>query len=98
MTTNPAPDDSSQRYYFDPSIAGKRVQADGGNAAVGSRLASRESFEGTLTGRRMDEGDPPWRWFEIGMLVEKPDDFREESVWCEESYIYPLPNQSEEVS
>jgi len=89
---------SNERYYFDPSIAGVRVQADGGNAAVGSRLASREVFEGTLTGRRMDEGDPPWRWLEIGLLIEKPADFREESVWCEESYIYPLGHETEEVS
>lgn len=81
-------DSASHKYYFDPSIAGMRVQADGGNAAVGSRLASREAFEGTLTGRRMDEGQPPWRWLEIGDLTTRPDGFQEDSVWCEESYVY----------
>lgn len=84
------PDNASRKYYFDPSIAGMRVQADGGNAAVGSRLASRESFEGSLTGRRMDEGEPPWRWLEIGELSARPDGFEEDSVWCEESYVYFL--------
>ena len=78
------------RYYFDPLVAGKRVQADGGNAAVGSRLGSREMFEGTLTGQRMDQGDPPWRWLEIGDLTGKPAEFSDERVWCEESYIYAV--------
>ena len=38
----------------------------------------------------MDEGDPPWRWLEIGHLTAKPEGFGEDSVWCEESYIYGL--------
>lgn len=76
--------------YFDGAIAGVRVQADGGNAEVGSRFASREMFEGCLTGRRMNVGDPPWRWLEIGELTAKPADFGEDFVWCEVSYIYPM--------
>ena len=76
--------------YFDETLAGLRVQADGGNAAVGSRLASRETFAGRLTGRRMDEGNPPWQWLEVGELTERPDDFTDDCVWCELSYIYPL--------
>lgn len=76
--------------YHDPSIAGLRVEADGGNAEIGSRFASREVFRGTLTGQRMDVGDPPWRWLEIGDLTEKPDEFEDETVWCEESFIYYL--------
>ena len=88
MTSDTNSETGSLKYYFDPHIAGVHVQADGGNAAVGSRLASRETFEGTLTGQRMDEGDPPWRWLEIGDLTGKPDEFGDESVWCEESYIY----------
>ena len=88
MTSELTDEATSLRYYFDPAIVGMRVQADGGNAAIGSRLASRETFEGTLTGQRMDEGDPPWRWLEIGELTGKPEGFGEDSVWCEESYIY----------
>ena len=80
--------------YFDEAIAGRRVKADGGNEATdlthGGKfaVASREMFEGRLTGRRLDQGDPPWRWLEIGDLSEKPDTFDAETVWCEESYIY----------
>jgi hypothetical protein len=81
---------SDTRRYFDAALAGLRVQADGGNAAIGGRHASREMFEGKLTGRRMDVGDPPWQWLEIAELTLRPDDFHEPSVWCELSYIYPL--------
>ncbi|MFN0148679.1 MAG: hypothetical protein ACKVT1_19425 [Dehalococcoidia bacterium] len=82
--------------YFDAAIAGKRVAADGGSEAVEGQhggkfaVASREMFEGRLTGRRMDDGDPPWRWLEIGDLAEKPEGFEDATVWCEESYIYAL--------
>jgi hypothetical protein len=82
------------RVYVDPAVAGLRVKADGGSEATdathGGRVAhaSREMFEGRLTGRRLDQGDPPWRWLEISDLTEKPAGFEEASVWCEESYIY----------
>jgi hypothetical protein len=82
--------------YMDDAIAGCRVQADGGNEATdlthGGKfaVASREMFEGRLTGRRLDQGNPPWRWLEIGDLSEKPDHFDGETVWCEESYVYFL--------
>lgn len=76
--------------YFDKTIVGIPVQADGGNAAVGSRFGSREMFEGSLTGRRMDVGLPAWRWLEIGDLTSKPENFEEDFVWCEVSYVYPL--------
>ena len=82
--------------YFDAAIAGMRVAADGGNEAVEAQhggkfaVASRETFEGRLTGRRLDEGDPPWRWLEIGDLADKPEGFESGTVWCEESYVYFL--------
>jgi hypothetical protein len=76
--------------WFDPEIAGLRVEADGGNAAIGSLFGSREIFRGTLTGRRLDQGDPVWRWLQIGSLTEKPDSFEGDEVWCEESYVYYL--------
>jgi hypothetical protein len=80
--------------YFDESVAGRRVQADGGSEAKDAAhggsfaIASREMFEGRLTGRRLDQGDPPWRWLEIGDLSEKPEGFEQQTVWCEESYVY----------
>ena len=76
--------------YFDSRLAGRRVEADGGSEAIGAQHGSREMFEGTLTGRRLDQGDPPWRWLEIGDLSEKPAGFEDDMVWCEESYIYFL--------
>ena len=76
---------------FDPNLRGKVVEADGGTTLeVNSNFASRASFKGTLTGRRLRQGDPPWNWLEIGNLTLKPDDFKEEFVWCEESYIYDI--------
>ncbi len=95
MAAGTLADDGDRKYYFDPGIVGRRVQADGGNAAIGSRLASRETFEGTLTGKRMDQGEPPWRWLEIGLLTSKPAEFGDETVWCEESYIYVLDAPAE---
>ncbi len=86
--TSPAGDDTV--YWYDAGIAGKRVEADGGAAAIGTRFPSREMFAGTLTGQRMDQGDPPWRWCEIGDLVTKPEEFEGDTVWCEESYIYEV--------
>jgi hypothetical protein len=96
MSDNGTARDSDVTVYFDAALAGRRVQADGGadisDYAGGDRVskASRESYEGTLTGKRLDQGDPPWRWVEIGNLTEKPDTFDRESVWCEESYVYFL--------
>ena len=78
------------RVSHDPSIAGRRVQADGGGEVPGTRTGARETFEGTLTGRRMEQGDPPWRWLELGDLTDRPDGFEEQFVWCEESYVYFL--------
>lgn len=96
MSENGTARESDVTVYFDTALAGRRVQADGGadvsDYASGDRVskASRESFEGTLTGKRLDQGDPPWRWVEIGNLTEKPNTFDGESVWCEESYVYFL--------
>ncbi len=85
-----------RRIYRDPALEGRRVQADGGSEAIdrahGGKIAhaSRDMFEGVLTGRRMDDGDPPWRWLEIGQLTDKPSGFADQTVWCEESYVYFL--------
>jgi hypothetical protein len=86
------PDDS--KLYYDPAVAGKPVEADGGSLLDAGdegftvNAATREAFAGILTGRRMDVGDPPWRWLEIGDLTEMPPSFTARTVWCEESFIY----------
>ena len=92
------PEDSAKKnnepnadITVDPRLRGKIVEADGGaTLELNSNFASRASFKGTLTGRRLQQGDPPWNWLEIGSLTLKPDDFEEEFVWCEQSYIYDI--------
>lgn len=73
---------------FDESLVGQRVEADGGAHVPGTQFGYRATFEGTLTGRRLEQGDPPWRWLELGDLTEKPEDFDDATVWCEESFVY----------
>ena len=84
----PASGGGGYRLSHDPEIVGLRVQADGGGWVPGTQFGSRESFEGTLTGRRMEQGDPPWRWLELGNLTDAPEDFPQAFVWCEESYVF----------
>ncbi|MEE2875923.1 MAG: hypothetical protein VYD09_05285 [Chloroflexota bacterium] len=75
---------------LDSELIGRRVEADGGAQVGNTNFASRAAFEGVLTGRKIVQGDPPWYWLEIGQLSVKPDDFEDEFVWCEESYVYSL--------
>lgn len=94
MTASNAPDDDEIRIYLDETLAGRRVQADGGSdssdATRGDQVSrlSRETFEGTLTGRRFEQGNPPWKFMEIGELTKNPDGSERGTVWCEESYVY----------
>ena len=78
----------SIRVFYDESIAGRHVEADGGGWVEEARAGYRATFEGTLTGRRMVQGDPPWRWMELGDLTDAPADFEESYVWIEDSYVY----------
>ncbi|MEE8337709.1 MAG: hypothetical protein V3R95_06590 [Dehalococcoidia bacterium] len=86
MAEQPPPDRAG--VYHDASVAGRRVQADGGGPVGDGMVGSRESFEGTLTGRRMAQGDPPWRWLEVGDLTEKPEGFDAHFVWCDEMFVF----------
>ena len=80
----------SMQITLDSELVGKNVEADGGTQVGNTNFASRAAFEGVLTGRKIVQGDPPWYWLEIGQLSVKPDDFEDEFVWCEESYVYSL--------
>ncbi len=83
----PAPSDAI-RVSFDEALAGRRAEADGGAHVEGTQFGFRAEFEGTLTGRRLVQGDPPWHWLELGDLTGKPEDFADSTVWCEESFVY----------
>ena len=91
-----------RRYGVDPELALRVAECDGGDATIGSdgiTLGSRESFRGRLTGVYFEEGDPPWRWYELADLTLKPEWHLDDTVWCEEGFIWvmddPLPSVQE---
>lgn len=73
---------------FDPEVAGKLAECDGGGAVVGTRYAGREDFAGRLTGDYVDHGDPPWRWYLLTDLTLKPENYADTSVWCEKGNLF----------
>ncbi len=73
---------------FEPSLKGKLVEADGGSEAVGQKHAGREKYEGSLTGRKLSQGNPPWVFLELGGLTDKPPEMETDTVWCDEAYVY----------
>ncbi len=73
---------------FDPEIAGRRAECDGGGLVPGTHYVGREEFTGTLTGEFVDHGDPPWRWLLMKDLVRKPDGFESDGVWCESESVF----------
>ena len=75
---------------FDPAIAGKRAECDGGGPVAGTRFAARQEFTGTLTGEYVDHGDPPWRWYLMVKLVQRPEAYVEDAVWCESGSLFFL--------
>ena len=75
---------------FDPAMAGKRAECDGGGPVAGTRFAARQEFTGTLTGEYVDHGDPPWRWYLMVKLVRRPEGYAEDVVWCESGNLFFL--------
>ena len=67
---------------FDAAKAGCRAECDGGGMIPETKYAGREEFSGTLTGEYVDHGDPPWRWYLMDRLAERPDGYVYDSVWC----------------
>jgi hypothetical protein len=76
------------RPGFDPAMAGKLAECDGGGPLEGTLLAVRQEFAGTLTGEYFDQGDPPWRWYRMVDLSRKPDGWAWDAVWCERGNIF----------
>ncbi len=76
------------RSGFDPRMAGKRAECDGGGPIAGTKLVGREEFAGTLTGEYVDHGDPPWRWYLMTKLERKPNAYPADAVWCESGSLF----------
>jgi hypothetical protein len=83
-----------RRKGFDPEMAGKRAECDGGGHIAGTRYAGRQEFTGTLTGEFVDHGDPPWRWYLMVDLTRKPAGYPADSVWCESESVFVLDSES----
>ena len=92
MTAREGDDTPAERHPtrpgFDPGIAGRRAECDGGGPVAGTHFAGREEFKGTLTGEYVDHGDPPWRWYLLGDLSRKPEGYPADSVWCESGSVF----------
>jgi hypothetical protein len=75
---------------FDPTMAQKRAECDGGGPIAGTRVAGRQEFAGVLTGEYVDHGDPPWRWYLLVDLTRKPEGYPWDAVWCESGSLFFL--------
>ncbi len=85
---------TAARKGFDPEMAGKRAECDGGGPIAGTRFAGRQEFTGTLTGEFIDHGDPPWRWYLMVDLTQKPEGYPSDAVWCESESVFILGDES----
>ncbi len=89
-----------RKYDVDESMKGQYAECDGGasqptilpNGEWGL-MPSRETFKGVLTGLYFDQGDPPWRWYEMVILHERPEGYMDETVWCEPGFIFLLGDE-----
>lgn len=82
-----------RRYGLDQQLVGRLAECDGGGPIVvgpGPRgvVPGRELFRGRLTGVFLEQGDPPWIWYQMGDLEIKPDNYTEEKVWCEKDFLF----------
>lgn len=93
---DPGTEDKYERKYaVDESMKGQYAECDGGasqptilpNGEWGL-MPSRETFKGVLTGLYFDQGDPPWRWYEMVILYERPEAYMDETVWCEPGFLF----------
>jgi hypothetical protein len=89
-----APQTDVVKKGFDPEIAGRRAECDGGGLVPGTHYVGREEFTGTLTGDYVDHGDPPWRWLLMKDLVDKPEGFQADGVWCESESVFLVDEQA----
>jgi hypothetical protein len=72
---------------FDELMAGHRAECDGGSVNSLGQPA-REEFAGTLTGDYYEFGTPPWRWYLMRDLTDRPAEFTDDGVWCEVGFLF----------
>lgn len=94
---SPQEDKYTKRFGTDESVRGRYAECDGGgtlptvlpNGQWGI-MPGRQLFKGVLTGLYFDQGDPPWRWYEMLITRERPSDYpeEEETVWCEPGFLF----------
>jgi hypothetical protein len=81
----------NRRYSLNPELSTQFAECDGGIPVMtdsGVTAAVRGLFRGRLSGISYEEGDPPWRWYELVELSLKPDWHPHDSVWCEEGFLF----------
>lgn len=77
------------RIEFAADLEGRRATCDGGaQTHPGSLVGGRETFVGTLSGRRLVYGDPAWKWLELVDAVKDPEGTMHEQVWCDEANVF----------
>lgn len=89
-----------RKYGVDEALKGKWAECDGGaslpvvlpNGKWGL-MPGRQTFKGVLTGLYFDEGNPPWRWYEMLITHDRPSDYPEETVWCEPGFLFLLGDE-----
>ena len=82
-------EDEDIRYFFDESLMGRPCTCEGGAQIEGTNYAGRVTYRGVLTGRRFEQGDPPWRWLELaGRSIDDHSGQGAQLVWCEESFVF----------
>lgn len=82
-------EDEDVRFFFDESLTGRPCTCEGGSQIEGTNYAGRVTYRGVLTGRRFEQGDPPWRWLELaGRSIDDHSGQGAQLVWCEESFVF----------
>lgn len=81
MVPEDIPDPDGKRGFV-AEYADQIAECDGGGPVGEGRYSGRQEFKGRLTGDCVDVGDPPARWYLMVDLIERPDGFAGDAVWC----------------